>query len=143
MEYKKDKRTKNLTLRDIHVGDWVQVWSEQAERYSPPLKIISIHDDGIIYLVTSYGERSTPWEENIKNIDALEITKELLEGFDFEEIIFGRFYYKEYPFKYSIPTGNLYIGNVASPIEYFHDLQDDLAKYLPDKQLKFEWKGVK
>ena len=38
MEYRKDKRTKNLTLRDIHVGDWVQVWSEQAERYSPPLK---------------------------------------------------------------------------------------------------------
>ena len=31
MEYKKDKRTENLTLRDIHVGDWVQVWSEQAE----------------------------------------------------------------------------------------------------------------
>ena len=50
MEYKTDKRTKNLTLRDIHVGDWVQVWSEQAERYSPPLKIISIHDDGTIYL---------------------------------------------------------------------------------------------
>lgn len=23
MEYKKDKRTKNLTLHDIHVGDWV------------------------------------------------------------------------------------------------------------------------
>ena len=23
MEYKKDKRTENLTLRDIHVGDWV------------------------------------------------------------------------------------------------------------------------
>ena len=28
MEYKKDTRTKNLTLRDIHVGDWVQVWSK-------------------------------------------------------------------------------------------------------------------
>ena len=39
MEYKKDKRTMNLTLRDIHVGDWVQVWSETTERYSPPLKI--------------------------------------------------------------------------------------------------------
>ena len=71
MEYKKDKRTKNLTLRDIHVGDWVQVWSEQTERYSPPLKIISIHDDGTIYLVTSDDERCTPWEENIKNVDAL------------------------------------------------------------------------
>lgn len=142
MEYTKDKRTINLTLRDIHVGDWVQVWSETTERYSPPLKIISIHDDGIIYLVTSYGERSTPWEENIKNIDALEITAELLKGFGFEEIAFERFRYKECPFKYSTSTGNLYIGNVVSPIEYFHDLQDDLVKYLPDEQLKFEWKGV-
>ena len=83
MEYKKDKRTKNLTLRDIHVGDWVQVWSEQTERYSPPLKIISIHDDGTIYLVTSNEERCTPLEENIKNVDALEITPELLKGFGF------------------------------------------------------------
>ena len=71
MEYKKDKRTKNLTLREIHVGDWVQVWSDITERYSPPLKIISIHDDGTIYLVTSDEERCTPWEENIKNVDAL------------------------------------------------------------------------
>ena len=55
---------------------------------------------------------------------------------------FGGFRYKEYPFKYSMLTGILYIENVASPIEYFHDLQDDLAKYLPDEQLKFEWKGV-
>lgn len=83
MEYKKDKRTKNLTLRDIHVGDWVQVWSEQTERYSPPLKIISIHDDGTIYLVTSNEERCTPFEENIKNVDALPITPELLKGFGF------------------------------------------------------------
>ena len=74
MEYKKDKRTKNLTLREIHVGDWVQVWSDITERYSPPLKIISIHDDGTIYLVTSDEERCTPWEENIKNVDALPIT---------------------------------------------------------------------
>lgn len=40
MEYKVHKRTKNLTLREIHVGDWVQVWSEETERYSPPMKII-------------------------------------------------------------------------------------------------------
>lgn len=77
MEYKTDKRTGNLTLRDIHVGDWVQVWSEQTERYSPPLKIISIHDDGTIYLVTSDEERCTPWEENIKNVDAMQITDDV------------------------------------------------------------------
>ena len=84
MKYRTDKRTKNLTLRDIHVGDWVQVWSEQAERYSPPLKIIQICDDGTIYLVTSDEERCTPWEEEIKNVDALPITPELLKGFGFE-----------------------------------------------------------
>ena len=83
MEYKKDKRTKNLTLRDIHVGDWVQVWSETTERYSPPLKIIQICDDGTVYLVTSDEERPTPWEEDIKNVDAMEITPELLKGFGF------------------------------------------------------------
>ena len=84
MEYKKDKRTKNLTLRDIHVGDWVQVWSEQTELYSPPLKIIQICDDGTIYLVTSDEERPTPWEVDIKNVDALPITPELLRGFGFD-----------------------------------------------------------
>lgn len=84
MEYKKDVRTKNLTLRDVHVGDWVQVWSEITERYSPPLKIIQICDDGTIYLVISDEERPTPWEENIKNVDALPITPELLNGFGFE-----------------------------------------------------------
>ena len=84
MEYKKDARTKNLTLRDIYVGDWVQVWRERAERYSPPLKIIQICDDGTIYLVTSDEERCTPWEDYIKNVDALPITPELLKGFGFD-----------------------------------------------------------
>lgn len=84
MEYKKDIRTKNLTLRDIHVGDWVQVWSEATEHYSPPLKIIVICIDGIIYLETSDEEQSTPWEEDIKNVDALPITADLLKGFGFE-----------------------------------------------------------
>ena len=87
MEYKKDTRTKNLTLRDIHVGDWVQVWSEQAERYSPPLKIIQICDDGTIYLVTSDEERPTPWEEDIKNVDALLMDADLLRGFGFKQIM--------------------------------------------------------
>ena len=39
MEYKKEKRTKNLTLRDIHVGDWVQEWNTTAERYSHTMKV--------------------------------------------------------------------------------------------------------
>ncbi len=84
MEYKKDIRTKNLTLRDIHVGDWVQVWFEMVERYTIPMKIISICDDGTIYLAMSDEDRLAPWEENIKNVDALRITADLLKGFGFD-----------------------------------------------------------
>lgn len=148
MEYKKEKRTNNLTLRDIHVGDWVQVWSEITERYSPPLKIISIHDDGTIYLVTSDEERPTPWEEDIKNVDALEITRELLEGFGFE-VIQSKYKEDEYNVLYD---GRRICGfyeynncnkieTAWSSYEYFHEFMDYIYYTLP-KTLKLEWKGV-
>ena len=139
MEHKTDKRTKNLTLRDIHVGDWVQVWSEKTERYSPPMKIISIHDDGIIYLVTSDEERCTPWEENIKNVDALPITPELLIGFGFEVKGTSLPYSKRkslvfYKDKYKILiTGYSY--------KYFHDFIQGVYDGFPEI-LNLEWKGV-
>ena len=148
MEYKKDKRTKNLTLRDIHVEDWVQVWSEITERYSPPLKIISIHDDGTIYLVTSDEERCTPWEEDIKNVDALEITSELLQGFGFEVIP------KDYP---EGEFNVLYNGQKICELwvcdnlctletpwnsyEYFHEFMDGMCDEFYEI-LNLEWKGV-
>lgn len=137
MEYKKDTRTKNLTLRDIHVGDWVQVWSETTERYSPPLKIIQICDDGTIYLVTSDEERPTPWEEDIKNVDALWITHELLKGFELEVKHvdgFGRML---------LHKNNLtgFTESVVLSFTYIHELIDYLAIYMPS--VKLEWKGVK
>ena len=156
MEYKKDKRTKNLTLRDIHVGDWVQVWSETAERYSPPLKIISIHDDGTIYLVTSDEERCTPFEENIKNVDALPLTPELLKGFGFE-IEVNKHYDDKIRYNgkglaflsnlydvgrdcvgssINIDTGKYHIGNYT----YMHQFIGYVENYF---DVKIEWKGVK
>ena len=150
MEYKTDKRTKNLTLRDIHVGDWVQVWSEQAERYSLPLKIIQICDDGTIYLVTSDEERPTPWEEDIKNVDALPITEEVLLGFGFEKS--GDFY----SFKNSVFAIDkqldvmdiFYIDKYGETIYledigYMHELQQALSEernFIGD--FKLEWKGI-
>ena len=148
MEYKKDKRTENLTLRDIHVGDWVQVWSEITERYSPPLKIISIHDDGTICLVTSDEERCTPFEENIKNVDALEITKELLQGFGFDVV------QKYYPYNaYDIIYNGekicelLVLSNLCTletpwqSYEYFHEFMDGMYDRFHEL-LSLEWKGV-
>ena len=148
MEYRKDKRTMNLTLRDIHVGDWVQVWSETTERYSPPLKIIQICDDGTIYLVTSDDERCTPLEEDIKNVDALPITLELLKGFGFDVV------QKDYPKdEYDI----IYNGKKICELwmfsnlctletpwqssEYLHEFIDEMCHELPEI-LNLEWKGV-
>ena len=150
MEYKKDKRTKNLTLRDIHVGDWVQVWSEQTERYSPPMKIISIHDDGTIYLVTSDDERCTPWEENIKNVDALTITPELLIGFGFEvkgvSLPYSKrkslVFYKDKEICFLIKIVCYYkILIPGYSYKYFHDFIQGVYYGFPEI-LNLEWKGV-
>lgn len=153
MEYKKDKRTKNLTLREIHVGDWVQVWSKQTERYSPPLKITQICDDGTIYLVTSDEERPTPWEEDIKNVDALPIDGDILVGFGFEKLCDNYYYSKEDTFvmaqdnqldvmdffyndKYEESAS---LGDIA----YMHELQQALYEERDFiETFKPEWKGV-
>ena len=148
MEYRKDKRTKNLTLRDIHVGDWVQVWSEITERYSPPLKIIQICDDGTIYLVTSDEERTTPLEEDIKNVDAIPITPELLIGFGFDVV------QKDYPNdEYNIIyngekicelwmfSNSCTLETLWQSYESFHEFIDGMCDELPEI-LNLEWKGV-
>ena len=148
MEYRKDKRAKNLTLRDIHVGDWVQVWSEITERYSPPLKIIQICDDGTIYLVTSDEERPTPWEEDIKNVDALPITKELLQGFCFD-VVQKDYPKDEYDIIYNgekicelfVFSNSCTLETPWNSYEYFHEFIGFLYYTLP-KTLKLEWKGV-
>ena len=146
MEYTKDVRTDNLTLRDIHVGDWVQVWSETTERYSPPLKIIQICDDGTIYLVTSDEERPTPWEENIKNVDALPITPELLKGFGFEvidNITKYLVYYNKIEIGYiQVGYSILYIHSVGIYTGYVHRLFDMLIRRKVLENVNFEWKGL-
>ena len=149
MEYKKDKRTMNLTLRDIHVGDWVQVWSEMTERYSPPLKITQICDDGTVYLIGSDEERPTPWEEDIKNVDALPITPELLQGFGFEVIP------KDYPKNESnilyngkkicelwVFTDCIVMETPWDSYEYFNLFVDGVYDFFPEL-LSLEWKGVR
>ena len=155
MEYRKDKRTKNLTLRDIHVGDWVQVWSEQAERYSPPLKITQICDDGTIYLVTSDEERCTPWEEDIKNVDALPIDADLLRGFGFEVEMFkdgdGKLRYSGKALAFLFRRCE--VGKDCAGILFNKKTDDyvvldmiymhELIEYTEDTlNVKIEWKGI-
>ena len=147
MEYKKDKRTKNLTLRDIHVGDWVQVWSEIMERYSQPRKITQICDDGTVYLEGSEEGRPALWVEDIKNVDALPITPELLQGFGFSVDwvsngnMIGRILYG------SVKIAELWRlgGILAIWFEDYHEhfnsfVHEAIAAYPILGQL--EWKGI-
>ena len=148
MEYKKDKRTENLTLRDIHVGDWVQVWSDITERYSPPLKITQICDDGTIYLVTSDEERPIPWEEDIKNVDAIPITTELLQGFGFDVVQksyptdeYEVFYNGEKICELWMFSNSCTLETPWQSYEYFHEFMDGMFDEFPEL-LRLEWKGI-
>lgn len=153
MEYRKDKRTKNLTLRDIHVGDWVQEWSPLTERYDPPTKVMSISDDGDVLLIYDDKHRLTPNEARIENIDALPIDGDLLRGFGFEKLCDNYYYSKNGTSvmaqdnqlevmdffcidKYGESTS---LGNIA----YMHELQQALHEernFIGD--FNIEWKGI-
>lgn len=147
-----NKRTKNFTLRDIHVGDWVQVWSEETERYSPPLKITQICDDGTVYLIIDEENRLDPWEENIKDIDALPIDADLLIGFGFSLSKVYQDYWGDWFI--SVNHGDMYVGQIRCyaqsgfvyfrtcgyECQYLHELVN--YWYRNHVDIKLEWKGI-
>ena len=153
MEYRKDKRTKNLTLRDIHVGDWVQEWSPVTEKYDPPTKVMSIYDDGDVLLIYDDKHRLTPNEARIENIDALPIDGDLLRGFGFEKLC-GNFYYSKNGTSVMAQDNQLEVmdffcidkyGESTSlgDIAYMHELQQALHEernFIGD--FNIEWKGI-
>lgn len=84
---KEDKRTKNLTLRNIHVGDWVQIWCSEKGEYDRPLLVSSVDLDGMVGLAESYGNGlrcSLYGSVDISNVDAIPITPAWLREFGFE-----------------------------------------------------------
>ena len=153
MEYKTDKRTKNLTLRDIHVGDWVQEWSPITERYDPPTKVMSISDDGDVLLIYDDKHRLTPNEARIDNIDALPIDGDLLRGFGFDKLC-DNFYYSKDGASVMAQDKQLEVmdffcidkyGESASlgDIAYMHELQQALHEERNFiETFEPEWKGI-
>ena len=143
-EYKKDKRTKNLTLRDIHIGDWVQEWSPIPEKYSPPMKVSCINYDGTVYLVPDDEHYCDPVETEIENVDALPIDADLLRGFGFKQIMeSGSFRYGNNNFYFNTNSNELHgecCPNCGFIVDFFHDLQYWLSY---NYDINFEWKGVK
>ena len=154
MEYKTDKRTKNLTLRDIHIGDWVQEWSPIPEKYSPPMKVSCINYDGTVYLVPDDEHYCDPVETEIENVDALLIDADLLRGFGFEKLCDNYYYSKEDTFVMAQDNQldvmdffyNDKYGESASlgDIAYMHELQQALHEernFIGN--FNIEWKGLR
>ena len=147
--YKKDKRTKNLTLRDIHIGDWVQEWSPIPEKYSPPMKVSCINYDGTVYLVPDDEHYCDPVETEIENVDALPITPELLKGFGFEIKKEGNTYFKGFNIFFDeeqltfcelIDINGIYeIVVFERSFKYYNSFQHYLADIIT---IKTEWKGI-
>ena len=145
MEYKTDKRTMNLTLRDIHIGDWVQVWSKETECYSPPMEVIGINYDGTVYLAIDEESRCDPWEEDISCVDALPISPEVLEGFGFDVPVktgLSRPVYYDGQYIGIIKVRNFY--SIGFPEHYEATTMSGLITYLSENypQIKLRWKGI-
>ena len=153
MEYKKDIRTKNLTLRDIHIGDWVQEWSPIPEKYSPPMKVSCINYDGTVYLVPDDEHYCDPVETEIENVDALSIDADLLRGFGFEKLCDNFYYSKDGA---SVMAQDKQLGVLdffcidkygesvpLGDIAYMHELQQALHEERNFiETFKLEWKGI-
>lgn len=155
MDYQEDKRTKNLSLHDIHVGDWVQAWDDITKRYTPPERITAIFDDGTVYTEID-PEQGDPFEYDISEIDGLPITSDLLLGFGFKSI--GLTYTLLYESDHYWIVSSEHSHNIFSfrlydkiecerietgRIKYMHELQQALYS---DSKFKGEfnpqWKGV-
>ena len=83
----KEYRLENLTLRDIHVGDWVQIWNRQKKAYSRPMMVSNIDMDGTIGLVGDPDDCLKDilyTQADIKDIDGIPISQDAIRGFGFE-----------------------------------------------------------
>lgn len=80
---KNEQRTKNLTLRDIHVGDWVQCWIEPQKAYTGPVEVVEVRKGGVVCVV---GGGGSLLQFDASRVDELPMTDKLAESFGFEYV---------------------------------------------------------
>lgn len=88
---KERERTRNLSIREIHIGDWVQVWSPGKKSYSYPVKVTGIFADGSVH-AKPFDDSDEMVMTKIHFVDALPVDEALVESFGFERIDGGNAY---------------------------------------------------
>ena len=142
MDYKEDNRTKNLSLHEIHVGDWVQAWDDITKRYTPPERITAIFDDGTVYTEID-PEQGDPFEYDISEIDGLPITSELLLGFGLKDMENTTFYGDPVDLIVRHTENQIsFLGRVYGCV-FMHELQQFMRKLVDSgKIFGPKWKGI-
>lgn len=141
----------HLKLQDIHIGDWVQEYSEITDNFSMPMYVSAIFADGTVYLDFN-GNKGDVWEANIENVAPIKIDKESLKGFGFEfdfdirglKLSIGDNHIYIRRFQYNFNKRVVQIGeNVrfTPTCSYIHELQHAYYKYA-HKPLVLNWKGI-
>ena len=73
----------HLDLADLHIGDWVQEYSDITGRLSCPMYVSALFEDGTVYLNFN-GNEADIWEAEIKDIRPIIIDEDILKGFGFK-----------------------------------------------------------
>ena len=148
MEQETTKRTRNFSLRKIHVGDWVQVWMFGLKRYTIPGKVTDISDKGYIFY-TLYEGQCISYLCKIENVDMIPITEEILLGFGFK-LREPQFNISDKELK-SVYWRDTYIGHLhkqntscilrvrGAGVSFVHELQE-LFEY-NNMGIELKWKG--
>ena len=141
----------HLTLQDIRIGDWVQEYSEITDKFSMPMYVSSIFEDGTVYLDFN-GNEGDIWEANIEDIAPIKIGTDIFKGFGFEydqevcdfnlqvdssDVYVHRFQYD--PNKWVVQFGEdvRYTPTCVN----IHELQHAYYEYV-GKPLVLSWKGI-
>ena len=148
MEQETTKRTRNFSLRKIHVGDWVQVWMLGFAKYTTPAKVTDISDNGSIFFKLNDGQ-SVSFQCKIENVDMIPITEEILLGFGFK-LREPQFNISDKELK-SVYWRDTYIGHLhkqntscilrvrGAGVSFVHELQE-LFEY-NNMEIELKWKG--
>lgn len=75
----------HLNLADLHIGDWVQEYSDITGRLSCPMYIFALFEDGTVYLNFN-GNEADIWEAEIKDLRPIAVDEDILKGFGFSKV---------------------------------------------------------
>lgn len=73
----------HLNLADLHIGDWVQEYSDITGRLSCPMYVSALFEDGTVYLNFN-GNEADIWEAEIKDLRPIAVDEDTLKGFGFK-----------------------------------------------------------